>query len=503
MDAEANNNFDWKIVEEKAIALITAEREKKSQGVADIEKVEKKNYIIEKEVKRYLSYIKNASHPLSFFNGRISESDLAKYICYLATRNFDKKNRKLIFDLGRERGMKDNFTPLNMKAESFNSFNLSPEIEEKKTRIECDLKGRDAYYNPKIRETDVFDLIHSYWNKSCNGCIDYKKLVIDLLKENDLMYSVLIKEKAEVAKSNLESVYYKRISQYIDFSYNMFSELLFFLILTCWDNQKEWLQEINKRMDDIFTLRHQIEEEIVRYNRAMSKDNTALYQKIVVNENGDTVNPTIQAFGLWIDKKQIYDEEEQIEKVLEEDIKSNKDFFVKSTPFLHSRISDYESDAKLILDLKGKARPSDADYNKLYDAKKFIKIWGEKEGALGNEDDVFLLYIVYREIFINKARLPDKNNNWTALTIAKSIIKDFESGKSCSSVKRWHEVFIHKKLQRGRLCIWGLQEEYFLYNKILQKYRKALLDVFNIPYDIECYRLIYNIGTMSLLFFLI
>lgn len=476
MDKGNNCSFDWDMVKKKAIELII---EVRTKGENTVEEYSSSGELgdLKKEVEHYLKYVKNTDHPLSYFNGRMSDDDLAKYICQLATTSFGEGNRKLIHNLNKK-GMKFDFTHLPVKVESTSDFNLSPDLENKLIEMEDDLIGKNIYYNPKIREIDIIELIQSYRHK------DYKDLVWDLLYENNLMFRTLIDEKARATKAGLDSVYYIRISQYIDFSYVMVSEFLFYIITSYFDvGRKASLQKVIDYMDNIFPLKRK-------------EESSASYQKIVVNENGDTVSPAPVAFRLWLDKKQIFDEENQIEKVLEEDMGKNKEIFLLPKSFLHNRVSEYETERKLILDLIDKNHVHDVDYRKLKEAKEFIKRWGEKDGSLGYEDDIYLLYMVFREIFVNKAKLPDKEKNLTALIIARTFLQYGEE-----NLRRWDEVFINKKFLRGRFWVLGLQEEYYLYNRIMQKYRKTLLDVFYTLNDIDCYKLIHDIGESIINFF--
>ncbi len=475
MDKGNNCSFDWDMVKKKAIELIIDVRTEGIYTVKDYSSSGELNDL-KKEVEHYLKYVRNADHPLSYFNGRMSDDDLAKYICQLATTDFGKGNRKLIYNLNKK-GMKFDFTHLPAKVESASSFNLSPELENKLIEVENDLDGKSIYYNPKIREKDIIELIQSYRHK------DYRNLVWDLIYENDLMFNALIEEKERAVKFGLDSVYYIRILQYIEFSYVMVAEFLFYIITSYFDvGRKASLQKVINYMDNIFPLKH--------------KKDSASYQKIVVNENGDTVSPAPVAFRLWLGIKQLFDEENQIEKVLEDDMGKNKEFFLLPKTFLHYRVSEYETERKLILDLIGKNCVHDVDYIKLKEAKEFIKRWGEKDGSLGNDDDIYLLYMVFREIFVNKAKLPDKEKNLTSLVIARTFLEQGEE-----SLRGWDEVFINKKFQRGRFWVLGLQEEYYLYNRIMQKYRKALLDVFDTLNDIECYIQIHDIGESIISFF--
>lgn len=468
MSTEANNVFDWDKVKEKAIELIIYVRSEGRDTIKDYCSNNIKD--LKKEVERYFDYIKNPEHPLSYFNGRMSDNDLAKYICQLATTDFGAGNRELVCNLSKK-GMKYDFTHLPAKVESASHFDLSPEINDKLIEL------KDAYYNPKSREENIIKMIKAYRYKN------YKDLILALRKENDLVLQVLIEEKEKVVEVGADSVYYLRISQYMDFSYVMLSEFLLYMIISCYGlEQKECLLEIIKYMDDNFPL-------------PCMKENTASHQKVVINKNGDTVSPAPQAFGLRIGKKQIWDEEEQIERVLEDDMRKNEEFFKPPKHFLHNKISEYETNRKLIIDLIGKNQVHNDDYVKLEEAKEFIELWGMIDGTLGNEEDIYLLYMVFREIFINKARLPDKEKNLTALTIARRFLVGDDE------LRRWDEVFINKKLQRGRFWILGLQDEYFLYNKILQKYRKTLLEVFDILNDISSYLLIHEIGESILSIF--
>lgn len=181
------------------------------------------------------------------------------------------------------------------------------------------------------------------------------------------------------------------------------------------------------------------------------------------------------------------EEATQIEQMLEKDIDSHKTFFENPKPFHYGLAKLYSNKKQLIMDLKENDMVSGGDYKRLEKAKRYID-WANLKGeAIGDKEDVVLLRIVYREIFMNKAKLLDKSrNNLTSYTIVKKCMLG-------EQVEKRQGIFLDKKILRGRFREYNILLEYKYYNRINQECRRILNKILDLPNDELMYEMIHAV----------
>lgn len=198
------DTFNWDKVQEKALGLIKA-------------KSNNSKYVIEHSIERIFEYIKNPNHPFSFFINRMTDDELAELICHIITDK--ERDRNLISNMSKK-GMKNDLTSFRANAKSIDDNNLSQEMRKNKTQLERWYAKNAEKYNPENKVGDIFAMIKPYWYRN-----KYKDLICDMVILNDTVYYLLMEEKQKAQEYGFDSVYYKRVHQYINFSATMFAEI--------------------------------------------------------------------------------------------------------------------------------------------------------------------------------------------------------------------------------------------------------------------------------------
>ena len=134
------------------------------------------------------------------------------------------------------------------------------------------------------------------------------------------------------------------------------------------------------------------------------------------------------------------------------------------------------------------------DYKRLDKARAYIDYESGK-GKMNylDKNNTYILRAIYRELFMNKAKLKDKSRrNITA----SAIVQDLLDGVK---VEKRHEIFLNEKIRRGYFRELQLLTEYRYYNEILQKCRELLNKIFLLPNDVLMYSVICYDGGIRLI----
>lgn len=427
---------------------------------------------INRRVKRILDYIDNEDHMLHMFRGRIPNEHIA-YFVYNMVMDENIRRKHLLSDSRKEtNGMKANYKVINLMAESFENYNMPTEMKKKYKKIcsmenLCDYKESENYYYSDESVRFIRDLIKRF------------------LPENKLFFLYKWKYQNETLLKNLEKnidngvdewenelLRKSRVASYMKFLYIMFSESLYSIIIDFHGGYRKGdLDEICRKID------------------IYKNDVCGIIKSRKDVESADFYNMTPLENILNLKLCQIWDMERKIEYELEKDMKKKieegDDCFKELNSFSHQFVSEYEGHRrKLLLELNHGKGTSMPDYEKMEKAINFANLWSMINGKLGNTDDVRLIYIIYHEIIDNNARI---GNGLIAKTIVGKLTIDRQ-------IEISEEIFINKKIQRGFFWLLGLQEEYHIYNNIMEICREVLLDVWNIPDDIDRYIMLNDIG---------
>ncbi len=144
--------------------------------------------------------------------------------------------------------------------------------------------------------------------------------------------------------------------------------------------------------------------------------------------------------------------------------------------------------------MKEKETVCEDDYKRLDKARAYIAYESGK-GKINylDKNNTYILRAIYRELFMNKAKLKDKSRrNITA----SAIVQDLLDGVK---VEKRHEIFLNEKIRRGYFRELQLLTEYRYYNEILQKCREVLNKIFLLPNDVLMYSVICYDGGIKLI----
>ncbi len=304
---------------------------------------------------------------------------------------------------------------------------------------------------------------------------------------NQRVYNHLNKEMAYIRTSqNSINPTVMRVDQYVNFSYILIGEALFFCMY------KTPLR-YNRRLNP-FLCQLQKEMKIIRTHHDEKLRSADRF--LEVNYRGDRISPVFLVFQAMLTTKQKWEQEHLIEETLEkeaDDCASGKrgNIFDNRPTIKHAQYSEASPRPEMIQDITGKEHGSTDDYTKLDEARKFVKRWSEEEGSFGHDDSTGLLQIVYKELFTSKSKLPGKNGT-TALSIARRYL----NGEKLSYAEK---MFLEKKIARGRFVIFDYVREYELYNAFLQLYRNALLEVYGLNNRKLAYEVIFEMNELLLI----
>lgn len=471
---------DWDNIREQAFNLVWEYRDREDNECWKYRSKQEKKIRINVELDRMLSHVKNPESPLFMLVGRVSDDILSGYIATWITAPFE--SRKLISQLNFK-GMRYNHSDLLGKYKSVESSNNSTKIEEAKRKLLTIYAEREADFEPKRMERIILDLTKQIRMTSnrYEYLMAFEKLKTCMIE----IESSLMEEKALAVNYNLECVYYRRVSSYIKITEMMIQELLFSIIVRYrWDRQEDRLKNI---LDGLSLC-----EEYM--NKLTESGVELIYQHLVVNQTGKKISPANQALVLWLQYRDYVEEAKQIENLLENDIENNKEFFLSWNPLEYEIASQYHGENQLIKDLKEKETVCKDDYKRLDKAREYIDYESGK-GKMNylDKNNTYILRVIYRELFMNKAKLKDKSRrNITA----SAIVQDLLDGVK---VEKRHEIFLNEKIRRGYFRELQLLTEYRYYNEILQKCREVLNKIFLLPNDVLMYSVICYDGGIKLI----
>ena len=469
---------DWDKIRKMAFQLVWGYRENENTDLWQNNTGQDNESRIEIELDRMLSHIKNPESPLHMLVGRVPDDILSEYIATWITAPFE--SRKLISQLNFK-GMRYNHSDLLGKYKFVENSNNSTKIEEAERKLLTIYAEREADFDPKRMESVILDLTKQI--RMTSNRYEYL-MAFEKLKTCIIEIEIsLMEEKALAVNYNLECVYYRRVSSYIQIVEMMVQELLFSIIVRYrLDKQEERLKNI---LDELSLC-----EEYM--NKLTESGIELIYQQLVVDQTGKKISPANQALVLWLQYRDYVEEAKQIENLLEEDIENNKDFFLSWKPVRYEMESQYHGKNQLIKDLEEKETISTRgdNYKRLDKTKAYID-YESRKGKINylDKNNTYILRVIYRELFRNKAKLKDKSRrNITA----SSIVQDLLDGVK---VEKRHEIFLNEKIRRGDFRELQLLTEYRYYNEIVQKCREILNKIFLLPNDVLMYGVIcYDVG---------
>ena len=431
--------------------------------VVDYKKENEEEYslfFLKTQINRILDYCENKDSPLSLYPGNVSCSIMADIIFDMLKRKY--KERNFLSELSYN-GIKYDYSQLIYKAPSA-EFEEQPEYIKKE--IDEFLKQMDENennFNPLQKITEFHEIL----------CFRTRKTDREILEEisffnKNRIYDLVNLEKKIVKVIGLESVYVRRVGNYIKMSEIMISETLFFLI------RRNLPEEQIKYFEIILNSMRKMKEKLFEEISTLCKNNK--YQILIVNQDGKESSPITQFLTIYQQYRSVIEENKKIEEALENDIIENLDFFMKPTPVTHRFMTEYKSDIKLLIDLKESEKRSSSDKKKLIQACDFMREWYGDTYDKIEKIEVLNLRIVYREIFMNKVRLNNYNDNHTALYIANRFLNK-------KRVEDKELIFLEKKIVRGLFREMGILDLYVLYNKTLREFREMILQSLYIPRD--------------------
>lgn len=318
---------DWDKIRKMAFQLVWDYRENENTDLWQNNTGQDNESRIEIELDRMLSHIKNPESPLHMLVGRVPDDILSEYIATWITAPFE--SRKLISQLNFK-GMRYNHSDLLGRYKFVENSNNSTKIEEAKRKLLTIYAEREADFDPKRMESVILDLTKQI--RMTSNRYEYL-MAFEKLKTCIIEIEIsLMEEKALAVNYNLECVYYRRVSSYIQIVEMMVQELLFSIIVRYrLDKQEERLKNI---LDELSLC-----EEYM--NKLTESGIELIYQQLVVDQTGKKISPANQALVLWLQYRDYVEEAKQIENLLEEDIENNKDFFLSWKPVRYEMESQY------------------------------------------------------------------------------------------------------------------------------------------------------------------
>lgn len=463
---------DWDEIRKEAFRLVRKYRENENLKTWEEKIDQEKRARINVEIDRMIKNVKNPDSPLNSYVGRVKDEILAVCIADMITTPF--KDRKFISQLGFE-GMRYDYTDLLGNPDSAEKYTESVEIEKnKKTVLDLYNKTQD-FFKPERRIDEILKYAKQIRRKDEDSVKAFERI-----KECVSIIEMGLKvEKVLAAYNNMESVYSDRVASYIKVTEVVIEEVLYSVIIKfAGHNQFKYLKTILQGLA-------QIDDEM---QKIYCEEEKKPVQELIVNQNGKKSTPAMQYLTLRMQYKVYNDEATMIENLLEDDIEKNKDFFLNPRAVKHFLIRQYSDRLPLIKDLKERESVSSDDYTKLGNAIEYI----ERYEGMPNSEYTITLRIIYRELFMNKAKLQDKGRkNHTAATITKKLI----GGKEIEN-REW--IFIEKKIQRGTFRELQILSEYKYFNKINQIYRGMMGKIFAFSNDELMYGKIADITIKTL-----
>lgn len=406
MEETNNQNFEevWQTAKEKALKIIKKDRPYK---------ISKK--MIRQEIDNNKKYFVDSKHPLSFFTGRVNSDELAEIISRIVVTDFSSTDREYMSNLRKN--------IIDMNLEPFHTI-LGNSITNNDKEIEDIVKVRKIL---DYISSDGVEDIRDKWpetQKILQG-MKWEEWTYILSFDNSwiLMNSHIQKNIAKFY--GVQSVYYKEVEKYIEWSAIIIAEYM--------------IQPIKpgvsiNRISNFYHLIEQAIDSINSYIMLYEKEGRKL-----VYSNKKEVAPIIQKGVLRAYFSSIFYEEKIIEDALVLDVKSNqKDFFCPED------VINLFSEPKINPDViiraftgKQKKRANQHDRKKIENVKKFITKWNATPGFeyLGREDDYFLMFVVYKELLSNAAK-PDNYRQ------SKTIVGDFIDDYCKYEMKNSEEIFI-------------------------------------------------------------
>lgn len=451
--------INWDNVRQNAI--ISTREHRKFHGKEN--RRDDTKFVTETEVERIIEYVKRTGSNLSWFNGKVSEELLTEMIVHWVVTPYESKFLSQLF----YQGIRYDYEPLIVPFSSVEKEMQSEEIQKQVKKFREKVQIAEPYFDVGTKLSLIMQKIQEYEGLDFNFIDE-----IIQINDEDIVLS-LIKEKQLATIHGLEMIHSKRIAQYIKIPEIIVSEVLYSIIMKHRSiEQITTLKCILQCMSDVKKSLMQETSHIL---------NSVKYQELKINEDGKSSSAITQFFVILMQYRAYAEEVKKIDVILEEDIRYKENNFVRPGAFQHLFVDDYLSKWQLIRDLKEKESRGEYDLQRLEEAKRFIALCNEKNWQLGDANNLVLLRIVYREIFMNKARLPDYNRNNTSMTIARRMLGD-------EQVENREELFLEKKIQRGFFRETGLLQEYVLFNSILREYREMLLQVVSLPNDLLMYQ---------------
>lgn len=454
-------SFDREKIMQMVIERYKFDREKnKKNNDAECEKI---LVLCELKIKaqRILDYFEQRDSPLSWYVGKVPYSILADIVYDMTKKEY--KDRKILSNLKYE-GIRYDFSELIYNASSAEN---EEQPESVRRSIEEFKKNDDKlkkFIDP-LSQTEI--LLEILYSKKTNDEILKKISVLNI----NMIYYPIIMGKRIANIFGLEYINIAYIEQYLKMSEIIVGETLYFLIKKYrFEDQVRNLELILK---NVRKIKEDLIEEIKFY-----EGNT--YQVLIVNQNGKKSSPITELFAVYLQHRSYVEEIRKIDEILELDIKENPEFFLAPSNFLYKKYEDYTSCKELLIDLKESEKRNSNDKNKLIKAKDFIRFWFEDDYDFNN--NLVMLRIIYREIFMNKARLNNYNENHTALDIANRFI-DNKKNESIREVKERERIFIEKKILRGKFREANMLNFYSVYNEIIREFQEVLLQTLYIPRD--------------------
>ena len=461
---------DWDKIREKTLKLVCDYRDTYAGKEWKCREPQEKNGQIRTEIERIFKYIQSSSSELSWFQGKVSDDILSNYIADWITKKFTHRN---LLSQQNFKGMYYDFTSLIAEHESVEDYcKDSDELNSKVKIYQEQYEKIESFFAPQEMIGTIQRVIKS------NTGFDYSSTLIKLQECSNLILQNLLVEKQLPMYFGLEQLNYVRITEYMKVAEFIIEEILYSIIITfCRNEQEDCLKDI-LRAEGI--LDDEMDKEIARWEKES-------YQIVKINQEGKRASLADQAYVLRQQYKAYAEESTQIEQILEKDIDSHKSFFENPKPFHYGLVKLYSNKKQLIRDLKENDMVSGGDYKRFEKAKRYID-WANLKGeAIGDKEDVVLLRIVYREIFMNKVKLLDKSrNNLTSYTIVEKCMTG-------EQVEKRQGIFLDKKILRGRFREYNILLEYKYYNRINQKYRRILNKILNLPNDELMYEVIHAV----------
>lgn len=445
----------WENAEKKAIKIIEKKRPYKIGEP-----------LIKGNIEHYKKYFMKSDHPLSFFSGKVTSDELADIISNLVLANFSNINREYISNLKHG--------SIDMELEPFHVI-----LGNSTKSDDMIIKWYGMLLNA-ISESGVQYALDT-WPETQRMLQrkDKKEWSMELMHLNKRIVSCSFDQKYFAKRMGVESVYYKEVEKYIEWSSIVFAEYIIQPI-----NPGFLYRDIENFYSSLERIFEAPQMDVVQYD--------ALRERIFFSTQMDT-NLLAQKGVLREHLNRVFYEEKIIEDVLICDVEANKkDFYCPDN--VKNLISKSKVNPDLIIRAftdKKKKRANPNDRRKIENVKKFIKKWNDTPGFEKldtRENNYFQMFMIYKELLCNAAR-PAKYKQ------SKSIVGDFIDDMGKYKLKNSEEIFIILKLTRGRFRLFNAPDLYIRYCKLIQKYHELLLNIFDvIDNDLKCMEAIYKLN---------